>query len=562
MKSLPTSAFFALVLSLASALCPSSIQAQSAQLIRTHSSPAERDFGNDIAKIGDLDGDGRPDYAIGAPDLGTFGLDGAVYTYSGTTGVLLRTFRPPVANREALFGASVAGVGDLSGDGVPDLLIGEPDLDGATGEKGMAYLYDGATAAVLRTFNPPSTATSGDFGAEVADAGDVSGDGVSDFLIGATDAKGFVGQAFLYNGATGALLKTFDSPTPRNGGNFGRALAGVEDANGDGVRDVLVGAPNEGNTSFAGFGNVHLFSGASGALIRTIKSPMPSDTGRFGQSIDATADFTGDGRRDALIGEPNGGPNQPGKVYLYDIAANTFPVTFNPPPDTSGEVVGTFGESVAAMADLTGDGVPEVVIGDPGFTDTNFAPPLTSGRVHVSNGATGVELFHFRSPQEQGFGEFGAAVADIGDIDADGDTDFAVGAPGEVNGRVYVYAAIPGGVVMPAVTVAIQPLAPPVVIPPAGGSFQFTATFNNSTSSSQTFDFWTVISGPLNRDPALRPRAITLSPGGSLTRTYRQRIPRSYPSGSYNYTGNVGTFGGTVTDSDSFTFEKQAATTR
>lgn len=153
-------------------------------------------------------------------------------------------------------------------------------------------------------------------------------------------------------------------------------------------------------------------------------------------------------------------------------------------------------------------------------------------------------------------------MADTGDIDADGDTDFAVGAPGEVNGRVYVYTAVPGGVVMPAVTVAIQPLAPPVVIPPAGGSFQFTATFNISTTSSQTFDFWTVISGPLNRDPALRPRAITLSPGGSLTRTYTQRITRNFPSGSYTYTGNIGTFGGTVTDSGSFTFENQATTTR
>jgi hypothetical protein len=425
------------------------VGAQTAALLRSHTTPANRDYGTAVAGVGDLNDDGRPDYVVGAPDLGKFGADGAAYAYDGATGALLRTFSPPTVGREARFGAAVAGVGDLSGDGRPDVLVGEPDEDGVFQEMGRAYLFNGATGALLRTFVPPSTATSGDFGASVAAAGDVDGDGTTDLLVGATDANGFVGQAFLYSGATGALLRTFDTPSPRNGGSFGFNVTGIADATGDGVRDVLVGAPGEGATPFAGYGHVHLFSGATGVLVRTIGSPQPSDTGRFGAAVAVGADVSGDGRADILIGEPNGGPGQPGKVYLYDPATRTFPLVFDPPQNAPGERVGTFGAAVAALGDITLDGVSDVLIGDPAFTDTDFTPPLRPGRVHLYDGASGDELVSVRSPQEQSTGAFGDALAALGDVDADGAPDFIGGAPGEQSGRAHVFRTVPGGVVIP-----------------------------------------------------------------------------------------------------------------
>jgi len=108
------------------------------------------------------------------------------------------------------------------------------------------------------------------------------------------------------------------------------------------------------------------------------------------------------------------------------------------------------------------------------------------------------------------------------------------------------------------VTVSVEPVNPPIVIPPGGGSFRATLTLTNTTAVSQTVDLWTALSGPVNREPLFGPRSITLAPNQTLSRTLTQRIPGSTPAGSYTYTGNVGTFSTDVSDSDSFSFEKSA----
>jgi hypothetical protein len=106
------------------------------------------------------------------------------------------------------------------------------------------------------------------------------------------------------------------------------------------------------------------------------------------------------------------------------------------------------------------------------------------------------------------------------------------------------------------VMVSAEPVDPPIVIPPGGGSFRATVTFTNTTALSQTFDFWTTLSGASNRDPLFGPRSMTLAPNQTLTRTLTQKIPGRIPAGSYTYTAKVGTFSSTVTSSDSFTFDK------
>lgn len=115
--------------------------------------------------------------------------------------------------------------------------------------------------------------------------------------------------------------------------------------------------------------------------------------------------------------------------------------------------------------------------------------------------------------------------------------------------------AAPGGDLM----VSIEPVNPPIVIPPGGGSFRFSLTLTNTGTTAQTFDFWTAYSGPISRDPALRPKTLTLAPGATVTRKLTQRIAGGAPAGIYSYTANVGTFPATVSDSDSFQFEKSPA---
>jgi photosystem II stability/assembly factor-like uncharacterized protein len=108
------------------------------------------------------------------------------------------------------------------------------------------------------------------------------------------------------------------------------------------------------------------------------------------------------------------------------------------------------------------------------------------------------------------------------------------------------------------VTISVEPVNPPIIIPPGGGSFRATFTFTNTTTTSQTFDFWTTLSGAATRDPLFGPRTLTLAAGGTLTRTLTQRIPGAAPAGNYVYTANVGSSSTTVSDSDSFPFEKSA----
>jgi hypothetical protein len=108
------------------------------------------------------------------------------------------------------------------------------------------------------------------------------------------------------------------------------------------------------------------------------------------------------------------------------------------------------------------------------------------------------------------------------------------------------------------VTVSVEPVNPPIVIPPGGGSFRATVTLTNTSATQQTFDLWTALSGATNREPLFGPRSITLAAGQTLTRTLTQKIPAGVPAGDYTYTANVGTFSVTVSSSDSFTFEKSA----
>jgi FG-GAP repeat len=131
-----------------------------------------------VAGVGDVDGDRRDDFAVGAARAN--GLAGRAYLFSGRTRALLRTFDGETAGD--LFGAGIARTGDLDGDRRGDLIVGAPDA--GPGQPGRAYVLSGASG---RRILPPlaPAASGGDFGwFFVATPGDVDGDGTNDLYVG------------------------------------------------------------------------------------------------------------------------------------------------------------------------------------------------------------------------------------------------------------------------------------------------------------------------------------------------------------------------------------------
>ncbi|MFO0829327.1 MAG: FG-GAP-like repeat-containing protein [Phycisphaerales bacterium] len=359
----------------------------------------------------------------------------------------LHQFVSPNAENFGSFGSAVAGLHDVNGDGWGDVVIGADNEDGAgILDSGRVYVFSGATGALIRSHNSPNAESQGFFGQAVAGIPDVNGDGRDDYIVGAPEENGGgvngAGRVYVFSGATGGLIRVHNSPNPESFGRFGTSVAGIPDINGDGRGDYIVGAYDENGGGVNGSGRVYVYSGATGALIRTHTSPNAVIGGSFGDAVAGIPDATGDGRGDYVIGAPYediGATLEAGRAYIYNGSTGALThVLVSPNPENSGR----FGNSVGGLHDANGNGLGEVVVGaareDPG------ASPLEAGRAYLFNGTTGGLLLTLKSPNETSGGYFGASVAGVDDRDGDGLGDVAVGAEFEGDGRGYVFSGATG----------------------------------------------------------------------------------------------------------------------
>ncbi|MGX2042098.1 VCBS repeat-containing protein [Methylocaldum sp. MU1018] len=262
------------------------------------------------ATLGDVNGDGIPDLLKSAylQDVGGSPHQGQAFVFSGADGSLLYTLDDPVPQAGAGFGVTVAGPGDVDGDGRPDILVGAPNQDSNGNTlQGQVFVFSGADGNLLHILNAPTPQANALFGESVAGAGDVDGDGRPDILVGAPGQDVdhiYQGRAFVFSGADGSLLLTLDDPTPQRSADFGWAVAGAGDVDGDGRPDILVGAADQtvgGNDSQ---GQAFVFSGADGSLLYTLDDPVPQAGAGFGVTVAGPGDVDGDGRPDTLVGAP------------------------------------------------------------------------------------------------------------------------------------------------------------------------------------------------------------------------------------------------------------------
>jgi hypothetical protein len=366
------------------------------------------EFGNALASLGDFDGDGVGDIVVGARGDDTGGTNrGAIYvqllnvygTVKSNTKIADSLNGGPALSNGDRFGSSIANLGDIDGDGVVDIAVGAyQDATGGTG-RGAVYVLrlnaDGTVKASTKIANSsgggPALSDGDFFGSAVGGIGDLNGDGVPDLVVGApgydtvgTDRGAIFVLTLNSDGtAQGSVVVAQNlngGPTTSDFDGFGSSVAGIGDVDGDGIVDLAVGSPGSdmGGTDR---GRVHvLYLNTDGTVSSssvigsgTTGGPSLADGDFFGASLASGRGIVGVALGELLVGAhgDDGGGVDRGAVWKitavnpagsFTLSQKLAPTVFSPVPlDDFDE----FGRSITTIFDIDGDGVVEVVAGAP-----------------------------------------------------------------------------------------------------------------------------------------------------------------------------------------------------
>jgi hypothetical protein len=438
-------------------------------------------LGTAVTSAGDVNGDGFSDILVASRDATNNGrqLSGSVYVVFGQeSGSLIdaasvgsRGFRIDGAGAFDHAGDSVAGIGDVNGDGHADVLIGAPDAGNNTrGYSGSAYVVFGKSTTTNVDLNSLGDggfridgASTYDYaGDAVAAAGDVNGDGRSDFLVGApgTDYNNHPGSGSVYVIFGRASTASIDLQSLGNAGfridgagNYdwaGATISGGGDVNQDGKADILVGVdwptgqvPSAAGSVYVVFGKASTSPISLGTLgDNGFRIDGAEQYDYAGAAVATAGDVNGDGRSDVLIGAPGADPNgksSSGSVYVVFGKTSNTVVNLRGLSTSGFQIHGAnvndrLGASLALAGDVNGDGRADLLLGAPTASNTGR---IESGSAYVVFGRATPGDLDLASLGDQGFRMDGAqvyydageSVASAGDFNGDARPDIVVGSP-------------------------------------------------------------------------------------------------------------------------------------
>ncbi|WP_413168090.1 Ig-like domain-containing protein [Capilliphycus salinus ALCB114379] len=383
-------------------------------------------------------------------------------------------------------GRSVSGAGDINGDGIDDLIVGSSNADpNGNTDAGESYVVFGSDQGFSASLEISDLNGRNGFAIEginekdysghsVSGAGDVNGDGIDDLIIGAPRRpQEFVGSGNSYvvfgsdqgfdaslelsdlDGSNGFAINGIDA-----GDRSGQSVSGAGDINGDGIDDLIIGAPNadpNGNNgageSYVVFGSAEGFDanlelsdldGSNGFIINGFYNSIVNNSSGSGRSVSGTGDLNGDGIDDLIIGAPWSFFSS-GKSYVVLGSDQGFDASLelSDLDGSNGFVIkgdsvwDYFGHSVSGAGDINNDGFDDLIIGEPLGdlydsgesyvvlgSDQGFSETLTTSNLDGSNGFVINALDILDNSEHSGH-----SVSGAGDINGDGFDDLIIGAP-------------------------------------------------------------------------------------------------------------------------------------
>jgi hypothetical protein len=348
-------------------------------------------------------------------------------------------------------GIAVSGAGDVDGDGYDDILVGASGNDEGGSASGAAYLILGspssASASLSSAVQFAGEAAYDQAGFSVSGAGDIDGDGYDDILVSAhlnDEGGSSAGAAYLVLGSPSPAPASLSSAVQFVGeavGDYaGVSVSGAGDTDGDGYRDILVGAfySDEGGTSA---GAAYLVLGSASPATASLSSALrfagKAAADNAGGSVSCAGDVDGDGYDDFLVGAEynDDGGSSAGAAHLILGSASPASANLSLAAAFAGEAAGDLaGGSVAGAGDVDGDGYDDFLVGALGNDDGGSsagAAYLVLGSASPASVSLSSAVQFTGEAEDDGAG---ISVTGAGDIDGDGYFDVAIGARGNDDG--------------------------------------------------------------------------------------------------------------------------------